>query len=57
MLVVTNYGWGGEAGRELKRELEQGGFNVYDVIEFRAGHISKYEDMIKKRAEKFIEQL
>ena len=57
VLVVTNYGWGGEAGRELKRELEQGGFNIYDVIEFRAGYINKYEDMIKKRAEKFIEQL
>ena len=57
VLIVTNYGWGGVAGRELKKMLGESGFSVYEVIEFRAGHVSKYEDVIKRTVSEFIEQL
>ncbi|RLG91108.1 MAG: FprA family A-type flavoprotein, partial [Thermoprotei archaeon] len=34
MLIVTSYGWGGVAGRLLKKMLEQSQFEIIDIIEF-----------------------
>lgn len=34
MLIVASYGWGGVAGRLLKKMFEQSQFEVIDIIEF-----------------------
>ncbi len=35
VIVISSYGWGGLAGRQMKKILEEKGYSVVDVIEFR----------------------
>ncbi len=57
VLVITNYGWGGVAGRLLKKELEGAGYRVHSVIEFRAGQLEKNKEAIREAVKSFIAQL
>jgi flavorubredoxin len=57
ILVITNYGWGGVAGRKLREMLSKNGFEIVDVVEFRAGQIDKYREKIISSVEKLLESI
>lgn len=57
VLVITNYGWGGVAGKLLKKELEGAGYRVPEVVEFRAGQLEKNKEAIREAVKSFITQL
>ena len=57
VLIITNYGWGGVAGKLLKKELETAGYRVHSVIEFRAGQLSTNRERIREAVKSFIEGL
>ncbi len=57
VLIITNYGWGGVAGRKLREILGKNGFEVVDVVEFRAGQIGKYRERITSGVEKLLESI
>ncbi len=57
VLIISNYGWGGVAGRKLRKLLEDNGFKVVDVIEFKAGELDKYREKLVSSTIKFIEEL
>lgn len=56
-LIITNYGWGGAAGKKIKELLSNSGFEVVDVVEFRAGQIHKYRDKIIEATNKLLEAI
>ena len=57
VLIITNYGWGGVAGKLLKKTLEGAGYRVHSVIEFRAGHLEKNKEAIREAVKSFIKSL
>ncbi|ABN69169.1 beta-lactamase domain protein [Staphylothermus marinus F1] len=57
VLVITNYGWGGVAGKKIRELLTNNGFEVVDVVEFRAGQIDKFRDKIVEATNKLLEIL
>ena len=57
VLVITNYGWGGVAGKLLKKELEGAGYRIHSVIEFRAGQLEKNREAIREAVKDFIRTL
>ncbi len=57
VLVITNYGWGGVAGKLLKKTLEGAGYRVHSVIEFRAGQLEKNKEAIRETVKSFIKSL
>ncbi len=57
VLIITNYGWGGVAGKLLKKELEEAGFKVHSIVEFRAGQLQKYREIIRESVRSFITRL
>lgn len=57
VLAITNYGWGGVAGRLLRKELEGAGYRVHSVIEFRAGQLDRNRETIRETVKSFIKSL
>ncbi len=54
VLIISNYGWGPVAGRVLEKMFREKGFNVVNVVEFRAGQLDKYIDKINEAVEKLV---
>lgn len=57
VLIITNYGWGGAAGKILKKELEGAGYRVHSVIEFRAGQLEKNKESVREAVKSFVASL
>lgn len=57
VLVITNYGWGGVAGKKIRELLTSNGFEVVDVVEFRAGQIDMFKNRIVEATNKLLETL
>ncbi len=57
VLVITNYGWGGVAGKLLKKELEGAGYKIHSIIEFRAGQLEKNRGAIREAVKNFVRTL
>lgn len=47
VIIISSYGWGGLAGKQMKKILEEKGYNIVDIIEFRGQPSRKDIDRIR----------